>query len=539
MTPWWAFLLAEVRHRRRLSIVSLLMYVVAVTLIVVSSGIATSLREAEDAAIRPLTRLDSNLYLTRRPPDAGTPDATAFAVEREQTRAASVLDLSKLGPTGQRFSSDFFLPATAFTFDVAQLGHLSLLTDVQGVSPALTLRAVHREGTVPAIVAQYVVQPATVALARPRAEDQAIINACLIKFIQSLPKPTGPPPPKGAYGVGIDIPFTSAYYACLPARLRQVRIEEQVFREILAPPTTNIRDSTIEVAGIDPKRAFGILTRGDLVDGRWFDGDEGHQVIASASYAARMGLSVGSPLQFHETSLRVVALVKPALKGLSADIYLPLNQLQAMSGRDGRVNLAVVAIRDSESAAHMRSDLERKSPGFAVYTPHDVAGQVTGTLADTASLAQIVGSALMVLVAAASMAACGLFSAAGMRGRRPELAMLRVIGWSLLRTRVQLVAEQMVVVLAGVGVGASLGAVVLGVVAMVAPTLSATIVPPAVGEYSPTQLATVSVRLNPHIDPLASLAPIALIVLATAVAAFWATSKLRSVSARDLVEGAQ
>ena len=65
--------------------------------------------------------------------------------------------------------------------------------------------------------------------------------------------------------------------------------------------------------------------------GRFLKG--GHEALVSATYAARKSLKVGSKLDLNGTKFTVVGLVNPPLGGQGVDVYLPLAQLQKLSGR--------------------------------------------------------------------------------------------------------------------------------------------------------------------------------------------------------------
>jgi putative ABC transport system permease protein len=73
----------------------------------------------------------------------------------------------------------------------------------------------------------------------------------------------------------------------------------------------------------------------------------GREAIVSAIYASRHSLDVGSTLNLTGTKFEIVGLAEPPLGGQGADVYLPLAQLQKLSGQKGLVNVVLVRAKDS------------------------------------------------------------------------------------------------------------------------------------------------------------------------------------------------
>ena len=63
----------------------------------------------------------------------------------------------------------------------------------------------------------------------------------------------------------------------------------------------------------------------------------------TATYASRAKLGVGSTIDLNGTSFRVVGLVRAPLGGQTADVYVPLGQLQKLASLKGQVNVAARA----------------------------------------------------------------------------------------------------------------------------------------------------------------------------------------------------
>ena len=82
-------------------------------------------------------------------------------------------------------------------------------------------------------------------------------------------------------------------------------------------------------------------------------------MIVGEGYARRKQLKAGSTLKLEEVDYKVVGLARPPLGGQSADIYLPLKELQRLAGRPDRVNTLLVR---ADSAADVPA-LTRRSSG--------------------------------------------------------------------------------------------------------------------------------------------------------------------------------
>ena len=59
-------------------------------------------------------------------------------------------------------------------------------------------------------------------------------------------------------------------------------------------------------------------------------------------YANRKNLKPGGTLALDQKQFNIVGLARPPLGGSSADVYLPLGELQSLSGRPTRVNTLLV-----------------------------------------------------------------------------------------------------------------------------------------------------------------------------------------------------
>ena len=83
------------------------------------------------------------------------------------------------------------------------------------------------------------------------------------------------------------------------------------------------------------------------------------------TYASRQGLKVGSTLDLNRTNFKVVGLVKPPLGGQSADVYVPLPQLQKLASQKALANVVLVRaksghVRRKRAAGSSRSSIRTR-----------------------------------------------------------------------------------------------------------------------------------------------------------------------------------
>jgi ABC-type antimicrobial peptide transport system permease subunit len=533
---WPAYVWAEIIRRRQRTILSLLAYGLGISLAVSLLAVANSVQSAQASALGPLRAIDRDLYVSRaapaaRPNEQESADAQAFAAERQASIAAAVTDLAKLGPPGQHFAQDFFLPETAFTFSQDDLARAARVPGVESAAGGLTLVANHREGTIPEIVAEYTVQAQTIALAPPGPDDQAIVDQCVRRFIQEQAAASAPPPAKvsGSHGAGQPIPFTRAYYACLPPRLRQVQLEQQLIQDVIRPPQTDINTTAFSVAGIDPSSpSLGLITKSAIVQGSYFSPHASGEAVVAEAYAERKGLAVGASLTLAGSTYRVVGLSRPALRGLTSDVYVPLAELQRLSGREGRINVMAVRAVSNADVRRVTGGLARSIPGARVASAEDTAGQVSGSLADVAGVVRSVAPVALIAILLATFLAAGQVAFAGVGRRAAELGVLRTLGWRRRDVVAQVVAELLALGAAGGLLGVGVAAAVLMAIRRLLPQLQVVVLPGSLGEHVLRPLSQGSVALSPYIDGrIAALALLSGIVgglIASAAASLRAVS---------------
>lgn len=507
MVFYLGYLRSELLRRKGRTILTVLGLAVGVSLVIAVSALSRGLDRAQAAALDPLSSIGTDLTVTLAPQESqggqggfggGGFGGGGFGGGREviQANQSVITDLSKLGEPGEKFVHDFFLPGTQLTFAQSSAAQAAKLPGVESVSSGLVLAAVHQSGTVPEIVAKIKAGGQQLQIdrqiERPTAAEFEKMQACLakagIQFGSGQGGSAGNAPNGGSGGLGggqgggragtgAD---RSAFNACLPERLRRFRATvttpEQTLQQVVDPPQTDISSSTYTIAGVDLSTpGIGVVTPSLVSSGRFLKAGSGsHEALLAGSYASRNGLKVGSKLVPNGTAFEIVGLVRPPLGGQTADVYVPLSQLQALSGQKGSVNVLLVRATSGTSVGEAQRRIEELFPRAQVASAKQVADSISGSLVDAASLSKRLGTALAALAAVAAFLLAVLLTLSSVGKRVRELGTLKALGWTQ-----RLVVRQVVGESVAQGVAGGLVGVVLGVLAAVAigalgPTLTAT-----------------------------------------------------------------
>jgi putative ABC transport system permease protein len=474
------YLRAELLRRKGRTILTLLGLALGVGLVIAISSLSNGLDKAQKATLDPLAGIGTDLTVTRAAQqDTGGAFGPGGGSGRDLVEANSsvITDLSKLGKPGASFVHDFFLPGTQLTFAQSQAQGIASLDGVAAVSSGLMLQAVHQEGKVPKIVARIQTggQQFDVRrnIAPPTEAEQAKIRACLEKN-GGAQQQRGQQQP--GLGGGQGQGGRAAFAKCLPARMRQFRATfttpRETLQQVLNPPQTDIKSRSYTIGGVetgDP--TTGIVTASQVTKGRFLEG--GREALVSATYASRQALKVGSTLDLNGTKFTVVGLVNPPLGGQGADVYVPLAQLQALSGQKGLVNVVLVRADDSASVSSTQQRIEQKYSQAEVASSKQVADTISGSLVDAANLSHDLGLVLSVVAAAAAFLLAALLALSSVGKRVRELGTLKALGWTQRKVVRQVAGESLAQGVLGGVLGVGLGLLAAVLIDALGPTLTA------------------------------------------------------------------
>jgi ABC-type antimicrobial peptide transport system permease subunit len=218
---------------------------------------------------------------------------------------------------------------------------------------------------------------------------------------------------------------------------------------------------------------MGVVTDAQVTKGRFLSPTGGKEALISTAYAAKHSLKVGSTLTLNGNAYTIVGLVSPPLGGQSADVYLPLAQLQTLANEKGLANVVLVRADSSKDVAAVKTAIEAKFPNAQVASSKDVADTISGSLVSASNLSHDLGLALSIIAAAAAflLAALLAFSSVGKRVR--ELGTLKALGWTQGLVVRQVAGESLAQGILGGIFGVIVGVVVAILIDQFGPTLTA------------------------------------------------------------------
>ncbi len=516
-----SYLRSELLRRKGRTILTVAGLSIGVALVIVISSLTRGLDHAQKTALDPLSSIGTDLTVTLSPQTQDTSGGAfgggggggfagggggGFGAGREliQANASAITDLSKLGKPGTHFVQDFFLPGTQLTFPQSQASQISKLSGVSAVSTGLVLSGVHQEGTVPKIVAKLKAGGQRLTITgrvrfQPTQAEQDKIRACVEKLAAQNGGTGGTGAAGGGTGTtgggaggrlggaggrgaapgGGGFGFTRGAFAqCLPPQFRNFRrtvtTPQQTIQQIVNPPQTNIKSSSYTIAGVDPSQpGIGLVTPSLLSSGHFFSGSGSDEALVADSYASRQGLKVGSKLDLDKTTFNVVGLVRPPLGGQTADVYVPLSQLQTLAGQKALANVILVRASSGTSVGAVQKQIEQLYPNAQVASAKDVADQISGSLVNASNLSHRLGVALEILAAVAAFLLAILLTLASVGKRVRELGTLKALGWKQRLVVRQVVGESLAQGAAGGLLGIALGIVGALAVGAFGVTLSA------------------------------------------------------------------
>ena len=470
----------------------------AVGLVIVISSLSRGLDHAQKKTLDPLAGIGTDLTVTLSPQQStssfGGPGGGGRDRDLIQANQSVLTDLSKLGKPGQHFVHDFFLPGSQLTFQQSAASQITSIPGVASVTTGLTLLAEHQQGVVPKIVATLKTQRKTFQIARniprPTAAQFAQMQACFAKLRGSSGGSGGGGTNGGArnggaggslggggggFGGGAS---RGAFAQCLPTGLRRLRTQfttpQQTLRQVLNPPQTNIQTSAYTIGGVDQRHPTqGLVTTAQVTKGRYFTPAGGHEALVSGSYAAKHSLKVGSKVDLNGTSFVVVGIVAPPLGGQTADIYLPLKQLQTLANQKGLVNVALVRAVKSSQVGAVQNAISAALPNAQVASSKQVADTISGSLVNASNLSHDLGFAISAVAAIAAFLLAALLALSSVGKRVRELGTLKALGWTQGKVVRQIAGESLTTGVLGGFLGLAIGIGGALLIDAVGPTLTA------------------------------------------------------------------
>ncbi|MDQ1374888.1 MAG: hypothetical protein QOJ09_2226 [Actinomycetota bacterium] len=468
------YLQRELRRRLGRTVLTVLGLAVGVALVVVISALSTGLDRAQAKVLDPLQKVGTDLVVSR-PIDVPTSGSAKAGGQGgagaalltginpkevdaliDENQSLFQTDFSQLGAPGTTFERELFLPATQLTFEQSRLRTIAKLDGVSAVAGSLSLLTVHQKGQVPQITAEVQTGGKTFDVTKnipaPSQAEWNQIQSCVQRS-------------RGAAN-------------CLPARFKSLVVSfttpREVIKQVLDPPKTDLATEPYTAAGVDVAHPdLGLITRGQLVQGHFFSSGHAQEIVLAQGYAKRKKLTIGKEMVLNNKPYRIVGMARPPLGGQSADVYMPIGELQTLSGRGARVNMLFVRADRAADVAGLAKEIKRVFPGAQVTSAEDLAKSISGSLVDAGNLTHRLGYALAGIALISAVLIAMLLTLSSVAKRVRELGTLAALGWN----RALLVRQVVIESLAQGGLGGIVGlavgaAVAMGITAL-APTLDA------------------------------------------------------------------
>jgi putative ABC transport system permease protein len=312
-----------------------------------------------------------------------------------------------------------------------------------------------------------------------------------------------------------------------------------------SPPTSFTVDGT-DIS--QPK--LGPLSNAALTKGRTFTAadTDANVAVVDSGYATTNNLKVGKTMKIGGVTFTIIGLVTQPQGSNPPDVYIPLARAQAVgtNGPEGAalkndVNTIYVTAASAADIPALQSAIAKTLPDADVTSASSLASEVTGSLASTAKLANVLGKWLSVLVLIAAFALAVLLTMAAVARRVSEFGTLKAMGWRGRRIIAQVMGESAVVGVLGAAVGAGLGFAGAAIINAIAPKLTAILtvatgqrIQTPSGALNPTSTSTVSVPMVATISASVLLVAVLLALAGGLLAgsfASWRISRLRPAAA--------
>lgn len=429
----------------------------ASAIIIVIVSVSQGLSNTQETVLNPLENVGTDIVVSRsisqdemRNLDEAT--RAEFASENRITT-----DLSKLGKAGDTFSHDTFLSGTMLSFASDEVKKLdpSLVKDY---AKGLILNVTHQEGKIPEIVAEFKTGGEEQEITPLTAEEEKAINDARTKAMEELKaKGIDPKSDEGRKYV------RDAVNATTPERMKKFITPERTYRQTLETPQTDIKTENFTVAGVDlSKENIGLILKDQIVNGAYFSGQ--NQAILNLSYAQKKGIKAGDKLTLGGKEFSVVGIVEPQLYAYPADIYLSLEELQKLAGKENRLNILLIKSSNAYSVEETSKKIAELFPGAKVADSSDLAKQVTGSLMNAANLTNKFVGLVSLIVILAAFIIVSLLSLLSINKRVQEIGTLKAIGWGDAIVMRQIFMENLALGILGAGLGIGLGVLLIFII---------------------------------------------------------------------------
>ncbi|MCX6806767.1 MAG: FtsX-like permease family protein [Candidatus Berkelbacteria bacterium] len=445
------YLKAELTRRFGKTLTIALGLAIAGAIIIIIISLSQGLSSAQEKVLNPLQNVGTDIMVSRSVDVDNMKDLDEATRTELQSENRVSTDLSKLGNPGDQFSNDAFLTGTMLTFasDESKKLDSSLVSDsAQG----LILNVTHQEGKIPQVTAEFKTGGEQMDVNQQMTSEQRQAMQDAMKKAEEAVRAKGLDPRSEEGRKAMD----EAMKSYLPNFSTRITTPERTYRQNVGPISTDIKTENYTVAGVDTtKDKIGLILSSQLTSGNYFNGAD--QIIVSQSFAQKQNIKLGDKFTLGKKEFTVVALVEPQLYTNTADLYLPLLDLQKLAGRENRINILLVKSTNSGSVEETSKKIAGLFAGAKITSSSDTAKKVSGSLVSAASLTNRFIGVTSIIVVLAAFIIVSLLTILSVNKRTREIGTLKAIGWRNSEIIRQILMENVLIGIFGAILGVGLG----------------------------------------------------------------------------------
>lgn len=446
-----SYLKAELARRWGKTLTMSLGLAIAGAIIITIISLSQGLSSAQNKVLNPLQNVGTDIMVSRsvETDQIRTLDDATRTEFQSENRVAT--DLSKLGNPGDQFTNDTFLSGTMLTFasDETKKIDAKLVSDY---AQGLILNVTHQEGKIPKVTTEFKTGGETIEGDVQMDSSQRDAMRDAMNKAQEAVRAKGLDPRSEEGRKMMDEILQST----MPNFKAQFITPERSYTQDVGPISTDIKTENYTVAGVDTaKNKIGLILPDHVTAGKYFDA--ANQIIVSQSFAQKKSIKVGDKFTLGKKEFTVVGLVDPKLYSNTADLYLPLADLQTLAGRDNRINVLLVKSANSSSVAETSKKLTGLFAGAKTTDSSDTAKKVSGSLMSAANLTNRFIGVTSVIVVLAAFIIVSLLTILSVNKRVREIGTLKAIGWKNSTIVRQILMENVMTGIFGAILGIGLG----------------------------------------------------------------------------------
>ncbi len=286
---------------------------------------------------------------------------------------------------------------------------------------------------------------------------------------------------------------------------------------------------TFSLSGVDTGHTgLGPLSAGKITSGRGLGAADASSDVAvvDSGYAIAQNMHLGSVITIVGQRFTVVGIVDQPQGSNPPQVYIPLARAQALYSSSEHaaadlINTIYVATPSAADIPAVQDQIRKVLPAATVSSSSGLAGQVTGSLASTAKLADDLGRWLAAMALIAAFAVASLLSLAAIARRAREFGTLKAMGWRSRRIMGQVLGESLAIGVLGGAAGIALGYGAATLITVIAPRLSETVGATSDGSSSDSGLPFAGNHTSGatagHTVPVHLTAPVSASILVIAV----------------------